>query len=448
MERAEQAKGPPRVLTQGKQIIFGVSLMAPVAIFGTYGVATEISDGMLPTAYLIAFLVMLITAYSYGRMVKVLPTSGSAYGYVQKAVHPYAGFLVGWTLLLDYAFVPMLSVLFLGLALHDMLPAVPSVGWVAVLVAFSTLLNIRGMQTTIKVNRVIVGLQFLLIAVFLGLCAYKIFHPALSAPPSSAPLFPNHSGVLHSVIAGTALVCQSFLGFDAVTTITDESVEPQRTIPRTLIIVTVLMGALYFFIAYLGGLAFRGGSFSSTDTAALELMNFLGGAAFENLFMVVSAASIFVLVVSQQAGISRLLFVMGQDRVVPQRLFGHLHKRHMTPVGGIIFIGIFTVVVSSLVDLVTLASFINFGAFIAFAFVNISVIAHYYVKAGQRSVRTTLMYFLIPLAGVVCNLWLLANLKSQALIVGGAWVAAGLAYLAVKTRMFRQMPNWGIFDHV
>lgn len=442
----EVSRIPVRVMTQGKQMIFGISLMAPIAIFGTYGVANELSKGMLPTAYLLAFLVMLVTAYSYGRMVKVYPTSGSAYGYVQKSVHPLAGFLVGWMLLLDYAFVPMLSVLFLGLALHEMIPMIPVVVWTALFITLSTLINIRGLQMAVKVNRIMVGMQFVLIAFFFGACIYALVSPSPGHSLISSTPFWSSDFSLLSVIAGTALVCQSFLGFDAVTTIAEESVEPQRTIPRTLIFVTVLNGVVFILIAYLGVLAYQGRSFSSTDTAAVELVEFLGGPLFETLFMLVTAASVFTLIVSQQAGISRLLFVMGRDHVFPEKLFCYTHPRYATPVGGIVFIGILTVAASMLFDLVTLASLVNLGAFVAFAFVNLCVILHYFVKSKLRSLKALLLYLFLPALGILSNVWLLSSLSHQAFLVGGIWFAAGILYLTVRTRVFTQIPDWGLFD--
>jgi putrescine importer len=437
---------PARVMTQGRQVIFGISLMAPIAIFGTYGVANELSKGLLPAAYLLAFLVMLITAYSYGRMVKVYPTSGSAYGYVQKSVHPLAGFLVGWMLLLDYAFVPMLSVLFLGLALHEMVPVIPVVVWVALFIALSTLINIRGLQMAIKVNRIMVGLQFVLIAIFFGTCIYALVSPSPGHSLLSSAPFWNPDFSMLSVIAGTALVCQSFLGFDAVTTIAEESVEPERTIPRTLIFVTILNGIVFILIAYFGVLAYQGRSFISSDTAAVELVEFLGGPLFETLFMLVTAASVFTLIVSQQAGISRLLFVMGRDRVFPEKLFCYTHPRYGTPVGGIVFIGVLTVAACMIFDLVTLASLINLGAFVAFAFVNLCVILHYFVKRRLRTPKAVLLYLLLPAIGIGSNLWLLTSLSPQAFLVGGIWFAAGLLYLTVRTKVFTQIPDWGLFD--
>lgn len=446
MEGEVRGGAAGRYMTQGRQIIFGISLMAPIAIFGTYGVANRLSGGKLPSAYVLAFLVMLITAYSYGKMVRVYPTSGSAYGYVQKTIHPMAGFLVGWMLLLDYAFVPMLSVLFLGLALHEMIPVIPAVLWVALFVGLSTWINIRGMLMAIRVNRIMVVLQYVLIAGFIGMSLVKIITGAAAEPPDFlAPLAgPDLSWM--AVVAGTALVCQSFLGFDAVTTIAEESVEPGRTIPRTLLIVTLLNGAVFILIAYLGSLSYQGHTIGSEDTAALDLFGYLGGGLFQTFFLLISAVSVFTLVVSQQAGISRLLYVMGRDKVFPRRIFCYMHPRYSTPAGGILFIGILTVAGSAFFDLVTLASLVNFGAFFAFAFVNTCVLIHFYIRARERSFRSLLMNLLLPGLGLLSNIWLITSLSSHAFLVGGLWFAAGLGYLVITTKLFTRKPQWELFD--
>ncbi|KAI7278315.1 hypothetical protein KC345_g6059 [Hortaea werneckii] len=379
-------------------------------------------------------------------MVRVYPTSGSAYGYVQKTIHPMAGFLVGWMLLLDYAFVPMLSVLFLGLALHEMIPAIPSVLWVALFVGLSTWINILGMQMAIRVNRIMVALQYALIAAFIGMSLLKILtRSAIDPLDFLAPLAGSDLSWI-AVIAGTALVCQSFLGFDAVTTIAEESVTPSRTIPRTLLIVTMLNGLVFILIAYLGSIAYQGQTFGSEDTAALDLFGYLGGSTFQTFFLLISAVSVFTLVVSQQAGISRLLYVMGRDKVFPPRIFCYTHPRYSTPIGGILAIGLITIAGSAFFDLVTLASLVNFGAFFAFAFVNACVVIHFYVRARERTLRSLLMNLLLPGLGLLSNIWLISSLSSQAFLVGGLWFAAGLGYLVISTKLFTRKPKWELFD--
>lgn len=95
------------------QVVFmGLAWMTPMIFFTVYGVAFEAADGMMTPAYLIAFIAIFFTAFSYSRMVKAYPISGSAYTYTKKSIHPKVGFLVGWALLLDYVFSSPLLLLF------------------------------------------------------------------------------------------------------------------------------------------------------------------------------------------------------------------------------------------------------------------------------------------------------------------------------------------------
>ena len=114
-----------RSLTLAPVVFFGLAYMAPMAVFTTYGVATSASHGMLPSAYTLALVAMLFTAFSYGRMVKAYPTAGSAYTYTQKTISPHAGFMVGWSVLMDYLFLPMLCNLIVAIYLTAAFPSVP-----------------------------------------------------------------------------------------------------------------------------------------------------------------------------------------------------------------------------------------------------------------------------------------------------------------------------------
>src|SRR5699024_1241496 len=98
-----------RSLSLFQVVLFGLAFMALTTVFSTYGIAAELSQGMVAGSYIIALIVMLFTAYSYGQMAKQFPISGSAYTYTQYAISPEVGFLVGWAILMDYMFIPMVN---------------------------------------------------------------------------------------------------------------------------------------------------------------------------------------------------------------------------------------------------------------------------------------------------------------------------------------------------
>src|ERR1700754_3040586 len=125
--RLERRLGLPGVL------LFGLAYMAPLIVLGTFGVVATSTQGTVPSAYVVALVAMLFTAASYGKMAATHPVAGSAYTYVRKAIDSRLGFLVGWAVLLDYFFLPMVIWLIGGAYLSAQFPDVPSWLW---LIAF------------------------------------------------------------------------------------------------------------------------------------------------------------------------------------------------------------------------------------------------------------------------------------------------------------------------
>ena len=130
---------------------------------------------------------------------------------------------------------------------------------------------------------------------------------------------------------------------------------------------------------------------------------------------------------------------MGRDAVLPRRVFGYLHPRLRTPVFSIVLTGLVGLIAVRM-DVATSTSFINFGAFTAFVFVNVSVIALFVRerRAGRRP--GVLAYLVAPAVGAAIDLYLLTRLDGHAITLGLVWLAAGLAYLAYLTRLFRVPP--------
>lgn len=131
---------------------------------------------------------------------------------------------------------------------------------------------------------------------------------------------------------------------------------------------------------------------------------------------------------------------MGRDNVIPASLFARLHSRYKTPVLNIAVVGL--VALSAIFfDLVTATSIINFGALVAFSFVNLSVINHCYLREGnRRGLANQLKYLVLPTIGfcIIVSLWL--DLNAHSLMFGGIWAAVGLIYLGWLTKAFRSAP--------
>ncbi|MBB2746365.1 UNVERIFIED_ORG: amino acid transporter [Microbispora rosea subsp. rosea] len=425
--------GLKRVLGVPGLTLFGLTYLAPVAVFTTYGAVTQVTEGHLPAAYVVALVVMLFTAFSYGRMARAYPTAGSAYTYTQQTFGGHIGFMTGWTLMLDYLFLPMINFLLIGIYLNSRFPEVPQ--WIFTLAALLLVLvlNVVGITVMNRVNVLVVGLSVVLIVVFAALSLKHLAgHPA---PSPFAPFTPG-SGVF----AGAAILALSFLGFDAVSTLSEEAKEPRRAIPRAIVLTTLIGGLLFVLVAWMGSLVHPGyDDFANADTAGVDIMSALGGAAFETIFVGIYVVGAFGSAMTTQASVSRILYSMGRDGVLPRAAFARLHPRFRTPVVATAVVSAVSLV-ALFISLDNAVVMVNFGALIAFSMVNLTVVKHYLFDEGRRSAADLVRYGLVPLVGFALTIWLWTSLSGVTFTVGLIWMAVGFVYLLALTRMFTRRP--------
>lgn len=433
--RARHAVGSspdrPALLGLSTLVIFGLAYMLPMTVFTTYGLVTSTTNGHLTIAYAVTLIAMLFTARSYGHMVRLMPSAGSAYTFASRSFGTAAGFMVGWALLMDYLFIPMISYLAIGIYMKQLFPVVPSSVWIVASIACVTGLNVVGIRLVNRVNLILIASQLVFIAIFLVASARF----AAVQTPMLASVLPG-PGDTHAVLAGSAILCLSFLGFDAVSTLSEETHEPRRTVPRAILLCTLLSGLLFMLIAYAGQAVFPDWrTFKDLDSASLELTQRIGGGTLSAFFVAVYVAGCFASAMAGQASVTRVLFAMGRDQVLPERVFGHRHARLRTPVRATLAVG--AVSLSALFITLDLAStMISFGALVAFAVVNLCVMRSYLVRAEHRRPAGWLAFGLFPATGFAMNVWLWSGLSRQTFYVGIGWLALGLCQLAWLTRGF------------
>ncbi|WP_434771483.1 APC family permease [Pseudomonas entomophila] len=425
-----------RVLTLPALIFFGLVYMVPLTVFTTYGIVTQITGGRTAGAYLVTLLAMLFTAASYGIMVRRHPVAGSAYSYTHIAFGPNAGFLAGWSLLLDYLFIPMINYLLIGLFLHIAFPAVPAWAFVLASIVVVTLLNIGGIRAVAKTSNLIVGAQLVFIAVFVVLS-----WASLDAAPVDylGPLLGDGSQPgFASLMAGAAILCLSFLGFDAVSTLAEETRDPRRDVPRAIVLTTLLAGVLFTALAYLSQLVLPGSHFADPDAAANEVMLKAGGGFLASFFTAAFVTGNLGSALASQAAVSRILYSMGRDQLLPTRLFGTLSPRFGTPLNATLVVSMVSLA-ALFVDLGTLASLISFGALVAFSAVNLAVLrTHLLATPAPGQTRRWGLHGVVPLVGLALTLWLWTSLSGLTLAIGVGWFLLGVAYLGVLTAGFRR----------
>ncbi|MGM8932501.1 APC family permease [Salinicola halophyticus] len=436
-EASRETQTLKRTLTLSGVVIIGVAWVTPLIALATIGIIIQLSNGTAPTAYLITLMAMIFTAWSYGRMASVhYQSAGSAYTYVGKEMGPRLGFLTGWLILLDYFFIPLVVWLIGAAYMTEQFPSIPLGVWIVAFIVPTTLLNILGIKVAAKANYLLVAFQLLVIVIFAALSLAHFAGHDTGATLLSP--FLNQGTTFAALTTAAAVAAYSFIGFDGLTLLTEETHDPRRTIPRAMLIVVAFFGVLFVGVAWVSQLVHPGTDFANVDSAALELARLVGG----NLF---AAAVLAGLIIGQfacglaiQAGASRLLFTMGRDGVLPRTL-SRLAPRRRTPVVGIILIGL-TGMVGLFMDVTTSASFINFGAFSAFVLVNLSTIMHYRRHRPSNGAGAIIGWVVLPLAGAIVNLYLLMSLDIDARLIGSLWLALGVVWLAVLTRGFRRPP--------
>ena len=425
----------------------GLGYMTPTVLFDTFGIVTKQTNGVVPMAYLVALVVMLFTAVSYGRMAKVFSSAGSAYTYTREAIHPRLGFLVGWAALLDYLLLPLVNALIVRLYLVSLFPSVPGWIWVVAFVAAVTGLNVWSLNSTSKVNFTLVVFAIVMIIAFIGLAVLQLSHGMGNGTVlSTQTLF--HSGVsLPAVLTGATVVCFSFIGFDAITMYSEEA-RNKSHISKAIIITLLIGGGIFLVAGQVAQSVFPNvTNFSMTDDTLPEMALFVGGKFFQVLFMAAAFAATVASALASHASVSRLLHVMGRNGVLPRRL-GHIHPRRHTPVYATIAVGVVSLLAIT-PSLELISSMINFGALVAFTFVNLSVIAYFAIRRRQHhSIKHITHNIAFPAIGMALTGVLWSFLHKDALIAGLTWTTIGIIYAYIRGRVTgRRLTDVDLHEH-
>ena len=414
-------------------VIIGVAYMTPMVVFDTFGIVSGVTEGRVPLAYILALVAMLLTAFSYARFARKTEKPGSAYTYTAESCGSKAGFFVGWCALMDYILLPLVNALLAGIYLEAILPSVPYWIWVCIFTGLVTLINCFRINVLANLSVVFVIAPLILMLLFIylvvqGVGAEQGYNHVLTM----APLFNGDTSVL-PLIAGASILCFSFLGFDAVTTMSAETKDPKKNIPRAVLLTTLAGGVIFFSASWFIQLYFPSNvRFNNPEEALPEIVLYVGGALFQAVFLVAQIMNTFASGLATHASASRLIHIMGRDGIFHKGTFGQLHKKLGTPLYAVLTIGLISLLAITL-DLATVVSMVSFGALIAFTAVNFSVFMKFFVQDKERQgVKNIFLNIVLPLASVAVMLGLWVNLERTALICGCVWLAVGVVLYVYK----------------
>jgi amino acid transporter len=413
-------------------VVYGLIFIGPIAPFGVFGFVYNASHGMVPLVYVVGTLAMLFTASSYITMSRLYPLAGSVYSYAGRAIGAGAGFVAGWVMLLDYLLLPAVGYVAVAVAFHSVIPAVPRTAWIVFGIAFSTFVNFLGIEATARANRVLFGVQLAILAGFIVAAYAGVGNGTAGARWSIAPLFQPAVLEPSLVFGALSLAALSFLGFDAISTLAEEATGTSKTVGHAILLSLCAAGVLFVTQTYFASLFVLGqrefASGDATDGALYGIAATIGGPSLQFLVSI-PAAGIATIAgcVAAQAATSRLLFGMARDGRLPRSL-AHVHPRRKTPERAILLIAAVNIVVGVALGyrLELLTSMVNFGALTGFLLLHVAVIAHF---LRDRSPGGWLRHFIVPAIGFAIVGYVLLNMSTAAKLVGGAWLAIGIAVL-------------------
>jgi amino acid transporter len=425
-----------RVLTTRDLVIYGMIFMVPIAPFQVYGFVWNDAKGMVPLAYLLGLIAMFFTALSYAAMSRAFPLAGSVYAYAHRGLHEIAGFFSGWLILLDYILVPSLLYLFSAAALRPILPGVPTWIWLGGFISFNAAVNLIGIQLTARVNRYVLAMELATLGLFLVMGLMALYGGAGAGKLTLEPIYDPAAFSFATIAGATSIAVLSFLGFDGISTLSEENSGKQEAVGRATVLALLLVGALFMMQTWVATDLARGMRFSSPETAFYELAERAGGAW---LRLVVIVAMVIALAVANamaaQAAVARVLFAMARDGKLP-RILARVHHRYQTPYVSTLAVACVSILVGLLFSnrIDDLTRIVNFGALGGFVLLHLSVINHYFLR--QRS-GDWLRHLVFPLTGLLIILYVLYEMDRAAKVLGGCWIAIGVLYyllLELRTR--------------
>ena len=438
-----------RSLTLWDLILYGVIIIQPVAPMSVFGVLSNRGHGHVVTTILIAMIGMLFTAISYGRMASVYPSAGSAFTYVGQEINPVLGYVTGWSMVMDYILNPMICIIWCSQQAHVFAPGVSYWEWAVFFFVIITLLNIQGVKTSARVSTGLgAAMGVVVVIFFIAAARYILGHPHEGVSFFTRPFYDPQLFDLRSVLAGTSIAVLSYIGFDGISTLSEEVENPRRNILLATVLTCLVIGILSAMQVYAAQLIWPASQpFPNEDTAFVSVAQ----RAWPPLFAIVG----FTLLVANfgsgmgaQIGAARLLYGMGRSNALPKSFFGAVDRRYHVPRNNVIFVGLIALAGALLVMVPTQkqtvcgssifcyglgAEMLNFGALIAFMGVNAASFVHYFLRQNEKKLTNLLP----PVLGFLICLGLWLGLSKPAKIAGVIWMSVGIAFGAWKTKGFR-----------
>ncbi|QXE34171.1 amino acid permease [Streptomyces sp. GMY02] len=446
--------------------VFGVGVIIGTGIFVLTGVvARENAGPATALAFVVSGVVCGLAALCYAEFASTVPVAGSAYTFAYASLGELPAWIIGWDLVLELALgcavvavgwsgYVRLLLSNAGLSLPEPLSGTHGDRFGFDLLAFILVLAltavlVAGVKLSSRVTAVVVAVKVTVVlivivvgAFFITASNYQPFIPPAEPRPAAggltAPLIqlivgytPTDFGVM-GIFTAAAVVFFAFIGFDIVATVAEETVRPQRDVPRgilgSLFICTVLYVAVSLVVT-----GMQHYTQLSVDAPLADAFKSVGHPFWAGLISFGAAVGLTSVCMILLLGQTRVFFAMSRDGLLP-RTFSQVHPRFGTPYRSTVLLGLVVAVVAGLTSIQELAELVNIGTLFAFVVVAAGVILLRRRRPElPRSFRTPFVPYL-PVASMLASLWLMLNLPAETWLRFGIWMAVGLVLYALYGR--------------
>jgi len=437
-----------RALSLGDLVIYGLIFMVPIAPFGIYGEVAVASEGMPALVYSIGMVTMIFTAMSYSTMSREFPISGSVYAYASRGLSKTIGFFSGWIIIMDYFLIPALLIIVSAAAMSAIVPGMPIWIWAIVFVLINTFVNVIGIDWTARFNKIVLILELIVFALFMIFAIKAVANGVNGTEFTIKPFYNQEVFSMSSVMGAVSIGVLSYLGFDAISTLGEETKGGAKTIGTATILALFLVGFCFITLTWIAACLWPDQStFDNIDTAFYAVAEAAGGTW---LMWLTSIATAFAWGIADalvaQSAISRVMYSMSRDGFLPKPL-SKVHEKYKTPYVAAIFIGIVTLIISIAFGNVergigAIASLINFGALSCFLVLHVTVVVHFFIK---KKTGQFIRHLILPIVGFVIIAYVWISLDMNSKILGFSWLAVGVVYFIVlKFVLKREIKDFGL----
>src|ERR1700674_1565874 len=267
-----------RTLTYFDLVVYGVAYVTPFGVLQSLGFVWQESHGLMVLAYVLGTVCMYFTAKSYAMMTETITNAGSVYGFARQALGPFVGFVAGWMILLDYLLIPAFVYVVMAVALGSLIPQADRAVWILLVAGITLGVNWFGIKVSQRFNLVSVAIQFTILALLVIFSLVALYHGKGEGVPPPRPLYAPELFDAKILFAATAICVMSFLGFDAISTLSEEvASNDKRTVGRAIIGVLFLSAALFGALSWVLGDLMSGFALKDPAAAVYEVTEWAVG---------------------------------------------------------------------------------------------------------------------------------------------------------------------------